>query len=29
MGLAIFKNAIQFIRSDEFEQRPARIEEAG
>jgi phosphoribosylformylglycinamidine synthase subunit PurQ / glutaminase len=29
MGLAIFKNAIQFIRSDEFEQKPERIEEAG
>ena len=24
MGLAIFKNAIRFIRSDEFEQRPVR-----
>ena len=29
MGLAIFKNAIQFIRSDEFEQHPVRIQEAG
>jgi len=29
MGLAFFKNAIAFIRSDEFEQRPARIAEAG
>jgi len=29
MGLAIFKNAIEFIRSDEFEQRPERIEEGG
>jgi len=29
MGLAFFKNAVQFIRSDEFEQRPARIAEAG
>lgn len=29
MGLAFFKNAVQFIRSDEFEQRPARIAEVG
>ena len=29
MGLAIFKNAIEFIRSEEFELRPERIEEAG
>jgi hypothetical protein len=29
MGLAIFKNAIEFIRGDEFEQRPVRIREAG
>jgi hypothetical protein len=29
MGLAIFKNAIEFIRSDQFEQRPERIQEAG
>ncbi|HTZ40297.1 MAG TPA: phosphoribosylformylglycinamidine synthase subunit PurQ [Syntrophales bacterium] len=29
MGLAIFRNAIEFIRSDEFEQKPIRIEEAG
>ncbi|MGE5799241.1 MAG: phosphoribosylformylglycinamidine synthase subunit PurQ [Syntrophaceae bacterium] len=29
MGLAIFKNAIEFIRSGEFEQRPERIQEGG
>jgi hypothetical protein len=29
MGLAIFKNAIRFIRSDEFEQRPEKMEEQG
>ena len=29
MGLAFFKNAVQFIRSDEFERTPARIAEAG
>jgi phosphoribosylformylglycinamidine synthase len=29
MGMAVFKNAIEFIRSDEFEKKPVRIEEAG
>jgi len=29
MGLAFFKNAVQFIRSGEFEQRPVRAAEAG
>ena len=29
MGLAFFKNAVQFIRSDEFEQKPVRVAEAG
>lgn len=29
MGLAFFKNAVQFIRSGEFEQKPVRAEEAG
>ena len=29
MGLAFFKNAVQFIRSGEFEQKPVRAAEAG
>jgi len=29
MGLAFFRNAIDFIRSDEFDVKPERIEEAG